>query len=256
MAKIKKPGKSFFIFAPLALRLRRLNEALSVGSDFKRDGFQFFENGTFLKPELAHAKIKEINSILDQIEDSRLKNTESAKASGEAEHYSYEFINENTFYQEKLGYRLRVSYNINQFENWPKLAQDIINSEKYKTFLKTTYGTVNGVHKCYIEKTFLGGPEPQWHVDCLANMARLVYLLSDVDSNAAPLEFIKSSQLDSNRQFTEIKMRHLKSAESWTPYTHLGSGSEVKQFTGTTGSSYMFLELNRGGWPAGTRSLP
>lgn len=287
MSQIKKPAKVFFFLAPLVLFWRRLTEAIGAQKAFQKDGFEFFENGAFVRAESSQALISGINSLLDQIEAGRLNDSQLHKASGESETFSYEFINENTFYQEKLGYRLRVSYNINEFETWPELAQKIIASDNYKDFLKRTYGTVNGVHKCYIEKTFLGGPQPQWHVDCLARMARLVYLLSDVDADSAPLEYIQESQLDSNLNFKEIKERHLNSAESWTPYDNVHGGIKVKQFTGTAGTSYMFdargvhraspakskcryilmvsftpntllnrfLELNRGGWPAGTRSL-
>jgi hypothetical protein len=277
--------------AKALLLARKSAELLSIRigtpSSFHAQGFTQYHNGNFVSPEHTKCHSAQLISLLDDIDARHRQNPDEVPASFTAENYSGEFISENIFYKRKLGPRLRVTYNTNNFESWPDLARLIVLSDSYQAMLKNHFGTLTGVHKCYIEKAFLNGSEPEWHVDSIAEIGRLLFFLNDVDEDNAPMEYVTKSNLDAHQAFHEIKMKHLKTAESWTPYNQINSEAEIIRLKGKAGESFFFdargvhrstlartkpryalmisftpktflnwyFDLNRGAWTAGTRDL-
>jgi hypothetical protein len=242
-------------------------------------GYVKLQKDYFLSQPNLSAMEDALIALLDQIA--------STASETHSESYFVERINEDQFYSLKLGPRLRLTYRINDFENWPALAQALIKSRAYTELLQKFSKTTEGVFKCYIEKTYCGGSEPQWHVDSNSQVGRMIYLLSDVNSDDGPLEYLAGSHLDSAAKYDSIKMRQLLNAESWTPFAVYRNEANLHFFTGNRGESYFFdgrgvhratlsktrnrysvmisftpngflnrlLDLHRGGWPRGVRHL-
>jgi hypothetical protein len=282
-------SKNLFLLAakPLVSIRRATGCFLKKDLPFQKDGLFHFSAGALVDLGTAEAGSLEIRGLLDRIEDLHVQNPEAHRASYSGEDYSYEFISENKFYCEKLGPRLRVSFKTNHFESWPKLAREILSSEAYRRTLRQNCGPLDGVFKCYIEKTFTGETEPQWHVDSVSQIARLIFFLNPVSDKTAPMEYLTGSHLDTEQKYAQIKSRHLKTAESWTENSIYSGDNNLKQLTGQAYESYLFdargvhraglstqvpryilmisftpknifnwfFDLNRGGWPNGTRKL-
>lgn len=284
--------KLFYRAALVLLSLRELAEQFQLrvfhgaSSDrYRRDGYRRFRRGELLP--MPSEEILALRDFLDQIETKHRKG--DSVAPGGSPDYDYVFMNEQPFYGERLGPRLRLTYPINSFERWPPLAKRILQSEAYRNLLRSHFGTTCGVHKCYIEKTLPGGTEPWWHVDSVSQTNRLVLLLDDVGEEDAPLEYLKGSHLDHAAPYRSVKRRHLLTAESWEPHSrHRAAAAELVKFTGQQGESFLFdargvhraslssekksryvmmisftpgtminrfLDLNRGGWPSGVRDI-
>lgn len=280
--------KIFFLLARPLLFLRTTFEKIFLAPNkFQKQGLIHFQANSFVNSKKAASFGQEICLLLDKIEKARQTNPEKNFKSYDGPDYSYEFINENQFYCERLGPRLRLTYKTNVFESWPTLAQEIINSPNYRNTLLQNFGTNAGVFKCYVEKTLAGGTEPQWHVDSISQIARLIFFLNPVSLDAAPMEYLTGSQLDSNKKYSSLKLQHLKSAESWTTFDTYSKDPNRVKLVGQKHESYLFdargihrsslsltsprytimisftpkkftnwfFDLNRGGWPSGARRL-
>jgi hypothetical protein len=279
----------YFIIANLLLWTRALTEILFLtfkdSKSFFRRGVLHFKSGFFTGHQESDPEIATILNSLDQAEN--LDTEKSREAFSKERGCSVEHINLHSYYREKLGPRVRLTYEINKFETWPGLAKTILQSAEYRKLLLQEFGTLTGVFKCYTEKTLSGGTEPAWHIDSISKTGRLIFLLSDVSEHSAPLEYILESQLDMNSLARPLKKKHLSKAESWTPHHHLSPGSGLLRLTGRTGESFLFdsrgvhrssllsespryilmlsftpksqanriFDLSRGGWPAGYRTL-
>lgn len=277
-------ARILLVLRELRERMRGLHFSGSLSDMYRRDGYVYFRRG-----ELGPLPSEELGGLcqfLDAVESGHHKN---GRPPGPATDYDYVFMDEQPFYGERLGPRLRLTYPINAFERWPPLARRIIASEPYHRLLQENFSSTVGVHKCYIEKTFPGGTEPWWHVDSVSQTNRLVILLDDVGDADAPLEYLRGSHADHAAGCRAIKRRHLLTAESWEPFQNRHfDPTELKRFTGLQGEGFFFdargvhraslssakksryvmmisftpdtwlnrfLDLNRGGWPAGVREL-
>jgi hypothetical protein len=260
----------------------------SSADDFFFRGFLHFERDSFFDFFQNEHFYREARNNLDEIERSYSQQAGTSFIPSEKKNYTCEFINHHPFYSKKLGPRLRVTYPSNEFENWPGIAQKIIYSDAFMLLLTEKFGTTEGVYKCYLEKTFLGGDQTEWHVDSLSQMGRLIVLLSDVDMQSGPMEYIEESHHDISIEHLKIKLRHLLYAESWTADEKMKNKNLKKNyFCGKNGESYFFdsrglhrarlteraqryvlvisftsaspmnrfFDSARGGWPAGTRKL-
>jgi hypothetical protein len=217
-----------------------LSKADSSVLNYKNFGFCKTQLSDYLDTKTADLLFNEIITNLDQLEQSRSLHPENFPSEKTSEELDYAFLQDMPFYRDRLGPRLRINYQTNNFTNWPLLSQKILVSKKYRYLLKALCGTESGTYKCYVEKTQLGGPHPQWHVDSISKIFRMQIYLCPVTKENGPMEYIQKSQLDSDLRSFKIKLKQHFNSESWHKDLEPNNTDDVVQFMGPSGTCFSF----------------
>lgn len=208
--------------------------------DYKKNGYCKTQLSEYLDSKTADLLAAEVILSLDQLEHNRAIQPDAFPSEKTSEDLDYAFLQEMPFYRDRLGPRLRLNYQTNNFNNWPALSQKILVSNKYRSFLRALYGTESGTYKCYVEKTQLGGPQPQWHVDSISKMFRMQIYLCSVTNENGPMEYVKKSQLDSDLRNIKVKLQQHFKSESWHTQLEPKNTCDVVQFMGPSGTCFSF----------------